>query len=234
MHSGAVDDGAGRERTPVLACHAVGERLVAACPLLRRLAAHGHDLRVEEELRAVRRRVLGVPESQLVGAADAAGRRPQRGDGGAGDVRLAAAKLVAGDDLSRHPVLLAARLELGQGLLVFRVERQDKRPVAAERDLQLAAHVLEHAVAEDIELRLVRTGLRVETGVDDRAVGLGRALGDIAPRLQDEDVQVVAGQLARDCAAHHSRANDYDICFHADYYLILGARVQWQRVVSLS
>ena len=210
----AVHDSPGNKLAPVSARNPVGERRVRHVVARRRDAGDVHHLRVEEELGAVRRGVLGVAKGQLVGAADAARRRPERGGRLGRDVRLAAAQLVLRDYLRRDAVLLAARLEFRQRRLVFRAECEDERAVAPERNFQFAADVLEHAVAEDVELRLVRPRLRVKSRVDDGAVRLGRALGDVAPRLEDGDIQVPARQFPRRRAAYHARANHDDIGFH--------------------
>ena len=53
---------------------------------------------------------------------------------------------------------------------------------------------------------------RVETGVDDGAVGLAGAAADVLLLVQDEDVRLIAGELAGNGAARHPRPNDDDIC----------------------
>ena len=176
--------------------------------------ANSRHLRVEEELRAVRRCVLSIAKRELVGAADAARRRPERGCRLGRDVRFAATQLALRDYLGRDAVPLATLLEFHKCLLVFRAKSEDERAVAPERDLQLAADVFEHPVAKDVELRLVRPRLRVESCVDYRAVRLGRALGNVATRLKNGNIQIPARKFPRRRAPDHARADHYDISLH--------------------
>ena len=50
--------------------------------------------------------------------------------------------------------------------------------------------------------------------MDYRAVGLGRALGHVATRLQHSYIQVVPRQLARDSAADDTTPNYQYVFFH--------------------
>jgi hypothetical protein len=49
--------------------------------------------------------------------------------------------------------------------------------------------------------------------MDNGAVGLGRALGDVAAGLEHGERNIPAGKFARNSAADNARTNYYDIIF---------------------
>ena len=204
MYAGRVDDGLGGKLAPV------ARRNDPAIAFATKTRHRG----VEHERRAVSSRVLSRTKGKLVRTAYSACRRPQRARRLGRDVWLAAAQLLAGEYLDGNAVHGGPVAKVEERLFFFSAEREDKRAVAPEGNLQFAAYILEHPVSEDVELRLVRAGLRVETGVDDRGVRLGRALGHVAARFEDKRVEIVAGEGSRGHAADDAGTNDYCICFH--------------------
>ena len=129
-------------------------------------------------------------------------------------VRFARAQLVLSDDLDGHTVLSGADLEILQRLALLLRECKDERAVPLERHLQFLAHVLEHPVSENIELRLVRSGLGVKPSVHYRGVGLGRTFRDISARFKEKRTEIVSAEFARGKTPHHAATNDNHIILH--------------------
>ena len=96
-------------------------------------------------------------------------------------------------------------------LLVFGAESKNERTVTLKRHFKFAADLFEHAVAENVELGLIGPGLRVETCVNNGAVGLGRALGHVAAGLKHGERNIPAGKFARNSATDNTRSYDDDI-----------------------
>ena len=161
---------------------------------------------------AVVHRVFDRADGQLIGADDAAGGSGKRALDLRGDIGLQRQNLLRGKQgESRHPVLLPARFELRDGIQILAGEGEDEGAVADKGDRELFCGFLHHRVAEDVVFCLVGARLRVEAGVDDGGIRLGRAHHDVLLLFEQDGRELPAGELPQSQPAGHAAADDRDI-----------------------
>ena len=90
-------------------------------------------------------------------------------------------------------------------------EADDELAGALEGHIQLPGDLIELGVALHGALRLEAAGLVQEAGVQHAGVAAAGLGADVAFLFQHGHGQLVAGQFARDGAAHHAAANDDDV-----------------------
>src|SRR4030042_5632389 len=129
----------------------------------------------------------------------AAGQGLEAPDGGlVHDLETRAAALVA----FGFKLLEAAPVLIGQGY--------DQLSRLAVRDAELPGQTIDHPQAGDVGPGLERSGRGVEPGVDDAAVALADALGQVGISLEEEKPQFVARELPEDGAADDPAADAGD------------------------
>ena len=82
--------------------------------------------------------------------------------------------------------------------------------------LELLTDVSSHSVSLHVEPGHEGARLRVVSGVDDGAVGLGGAVGHIVLSLQDGHVQGIPGQMVGGGRPHHATAQNDDVIHEKD------------------
>lgn len=111
--------------------------------------------------------------------------------------------------------VVAVALGLGQQarerVELFLVPGDEEGADAFDGDARLGRVHGESALPLADQPGLQRTGHGVETGVQDRGVGLGRAVADVVRGLDECGTDAVAGQFTGDGGAHHSGADDRDV-----------------------
>ena len=176
---------------------------------------NGRHRRVDENLRAVRLRVFRAGDRHLIGAADAAGRRPQRGRHIRRKLRFQFARPRARNQFhARHAVFQAAVIELLQLLFLFLVKRDDQRTAPLQRHLELRRPFVVHRIAAHVQKRHQRPRRRVVPGMDDRAIRAGSAHRHVLSCLGQRHLQLFARKLAQNRAARHAAADYKHIIQH--------------------
>ncbi len=112
------------------------------------------------------------------------------------------------DDLeARHPVALALGPELLEPRHIGLGQGHDQLAGHPVRDSERLGQSIDQPQPLDVEAGLERARRDVEPGVDDPAVALADPLGQVRRLLQEDDPQVVAGQLPGDGAADDTAAD---------------------------
>ena len=93
-------------------------------------------------------------------------------------------------------------------LFLLLVKRQNERADALVANRQVAAQLLHDLRAANVQLRHERAVLRVVACVDDGAVGLGRAHGNVILAFEYEYAQLVLRELVGKRCADHAAAHD--------------------------
>ena len=203
------------EWTPAaLTTKGVSMRPSVVCNGRRPVADHfdAGDLALGDDAGTVADGVLGEGDRRRERADDRGRRRPQ----GAHDIwrkiGLVCEHLVAAPQRKAgHSVFDATAAKLFErGALRF-VERHDQGADPAPRDAEVLADRLVEVRAAHVQARLPGARLGVEAGVQDPAVGLRRAHGDVGRALEQDDGQGIAGQFARNRAPDHAAANHHDV-----------------------
>ncbi len=151
----------------------------------------------------------GVGEGGRPRADDALAGDVERAQGAGSEVRFAAAQLVGVDQAG---LVVAVALGLGGE----RRQRVQLRPVPGDEqgadrfdgDTGLGRVGREPALSVAYEPGLQRTGHGVETGVQDRRVGLGGSVADVVGGVHEGRTQPAAGELAGDGRTDDSGADD--------------------------
>ena len=167
---------------------------------------------VKLELRAVFGGVFGKGKGQPERAYNAAGGRPQRGDGFVRDVRFHRQKLVALDDAQPlHAVGNAVFVQLLQGGAV-RVRQADHQTAAwVVGKIQLLGKSGHHAAALHVQLCHQAAGGSVKARVYNGAVGFGGAAADILLFFQNQNISVVSADFPGSGAACHARPDNDNV-----------------------
>ena len=179
------------------------------------LGLHAADGCIEHDAHAVGRGVLGERDDDLVGVDASLAGHPQAHDRlvavlGEGVLDLEA--LLAIDE-ARAPVAVAhGGLELVCQLVdVLGILHVEQVAAAIEREAQLVGKLVPHAVAEHAHLGFEGAGSDAARMVDAAIVCLGCPTGDVLRRLDGDDAQVGAGELAADRSAHDAQAHHHDV-----------------------
>lgn len=122
---------------------------------------------------------------------------------------------------TRHPVGIAALLQLAEGDVVLRLQRQHQGAVDHIVHMEVFRQLGHHGVAFDIVTGHFGARQRIISRVDDAAVGPGGAHGHVVVPFDENNPRLGLGQLAGHCAADDAAADDghvvdgMDICiFH--------------------
>ena len=173
------------------------------------------DLLAEHEAHAVDGGMVGEGVGHLVRAGQAGGRRMERAEDVRIGIRLQRKHLVALDEANAGDAVFDALGDEGrQGRAVCLGKAQDERAGLTVGHAKLGAEGRIHLRALDVELCLEGAGMGVKARVDDAAVGLGGALGDIRAAVDNRDARFVPAQHARDGTARDARADDQNVCVH--------------------
>ena len=169
----------------------------------------GH-LGVAQELGAVHGRVLRIGHGQLIGTNDAAGANQQSFLSFAAYVGLPLSELCFVDDpkLAPDAVLPALIQQLFQRRVAFLTKGNHQRGVPLYGHVQLLVELIEHGVAQDVELGLKGAGFRIVAAVDDGGVGLALPVADIVGLFQQQHLGLAAHELSGCAATHHTAADD--------------------------
>ena len=167
------------------------------------------DRAVPPQLHAAAHRGLGHGDGKAPGVDDAGAGREKRAAHFLRKPRLHRPGLLAGEQPQPgHAVFAAPVVKGAQGGQLLGAEGHHKRAHPLEGHLQLFADLAGEAVALHVQPGHQGAGLRVVARVDDGAVGLGGAGGDVRRGLQHCHPQPVAGQLIGRRRAHHAAADD--------------------------
>ena len=116
------------------------------------------------------------------------------------------------DDLeTRDAAPVPFGLELLEAGPVLVGQGDDELPGLPVRDAELGGQRVDQRQPGDVRLRLEGPGRDVEAGVDDAAVALADAFGQVGFLFEEEEPQVVARKLPQDGAADDAAADDDDI-----------------------
>ena len=167
---------------------------------------------VKPKLHTVFGGVLRQRKRQAERADDAARGRPQCGDGSVRDVRLHSHQLVPFYDAQPlHAVGDAVFIELLQRGAVLVAQADDKAAAPVVGKIQFLRKGRHPAAALDVELGHQAAVGRVVPGVDNGAVGLGRAAADVLLLLYYKNFRVIPRKLPRTGAPGHARADNDDV-----------------------
>ncbi len=162
-------------------------------------ALYAGHFSIETVLRAVDHRTFQRAERQLVRADDRAGRSVKRADRFRRDMRLKRPERIAVNDLKPlHTVFQAVFIKRADRRHVRLIKRNDQRGDVLERHVQIAAYALHHAISEDVEFCLVRTGRRVKPRVHNAAVGSARPRRGVVGTIEHTYAQFIRAQLPCD------------------------------------
>ena len=182
---------------------------------------------VKPKLHTVFGGVLRQRKRQAERADDAARGRPQCGDGGVRDIRLHSHQLVPFYDAQPlHAVGDAVFIELLQRGAVLVAQADDKAAAPVVGKIQLLRKGRHPAAALDVELGHQAAVGRVVPGVDNGAVGLGRAAADVLLLLYHKNFRVIPRKLPRAGTPGHARADNDDVV-HIDTSCCWFVRLEW-------
>ena len=163
----------------------------------------------EFQLDAVAHGGLRLRDAQTPRVDDGGGRRIKRRDNVLRKVRLHLVRFLRVEDAqTRHAVSVAVLEQVLEVLLLLLIERQNERADALVANRQVAAQLLHDLRAANVQLRHERAVLRVVACVDDGAVSLGRAHGNVILAFEYEYAQLVLRELVGKRCADHAAAHD--------------------------
>ena len=167
---------------------------------------------VELELHPVLGGILPQGVGQPEGADDGPGGGPEGGHGLVPDIGLFLKQGFPVQNFQAlHPVLQAVFI---QGLELWQVlpaQAQDQGAVAPIGKAQFLGKRLHHPASHDIVFCHQGTGLGIEPGVDNGAVGLGGAAAKVIAPLQQEEGPLESGKEPGGGTAHHTAADNHSI-----------------------
>ena len=184
-----------------------GRNLPAALDLL-----DAGDFCVEFELNTVGSCVFSQSEVQAEGADDSAGGSVQSSNGSVGDVGLHSDQLVTLDDAQAfNAVCNTVFVQLNQVGTVFLADHDDQRAITLVMEVQILGQLFHHDTALDVQLGHQRAVSGVVTSVNDSGVCLGGAAANVFCTFQNQNVCLLTGQFAGNCAAGNTGADDDNI-----------------------
>ena len=171
------------------------------------------DRASQPELDAVAHGGLRLRDAQPPRVDDRGARCVKRCDNVFRKVRLHLVRLLRVEDAqTRHAVADAVLEQVLEMLFLLLVERQNERADALVADRQVAAQLLHQLRAANVQLRHERAVLRVVACVNDGAVGLCRAHGNVVLALEHEHAQpVLRERIGKRCADHAAAHDGYII-----------------------
>ena len=177
---------------------------------------------VEEKIAAVGPGGVRQADGQGPGGDDPGGGGVQRPPDVGREVGLPPPHLLAAEEgETRHPVGIAALLQLAEGDVVLRLQRQHQGAVDHIVHMEVFRQLGHHGVAFDIVTGHFGARQRIISRVDDAAVGPGGARGHVVVPFDENNPRLGLGQFAGHCAADDAAADDghvvdgMDICiFH--------------------
>ena len=170
------------------------------------------DFGIELEFHAVVKGILCQRNGQIERADDAAGRRPECGDGVFRHVRLQLVQALRIHDLELlYAVFHAVFIQRAQLRQILLGHAHNERAVHFERKIKILRKLRHHEIAFEIHFCHQASVRGVESGVDNGAVGLGGSAAHVLRLFQHQHPPLVAGQVPRDRAAGNACADDDDV-----------------------
>ena len=156
--------------------------------------------------------ILCQRNGQIERADNAAGRRPERGDGVFRHVRLQLVQALRVHDLQLlDAVFHAVFIQRPQLRQILLGHADDERAVHFERKIKILRKLRHHEIAFEIHFCHQASVRGVEARVDNGAVGLGGAAAHILCLFQHQHPSLIAGQVPRDRAAGNACADNDDV-----------------------
>lgn len=110
-----------------------------------------------------------------------------------------------------HAVCGTPLQQISELKLLLLVQRNDQTAVLLKSKVQIVVHSSKHLIAFPAVFSAVGTGLVIVACMNDAAVPLGSTLGDIVRAVEEQNVQMVFGQLSGNTCADATGANNHNI-----------------------